>query len=70
MEDKARSHPGANADAVLKQGTAKGWDPYEVWFTRIWSAQRSIELASARPASLHRRRRAIRVLFQFNWKSN
>jgi hypothetical protein len=70
MEDKAQSHPHANGDAVLNQGTATGWDPYEVWFTRIRSHQRSIELVPARSTALQRQRRVIRVLLQFNWKSN
>jgi hypothetical protein len=70
MGDEAQTHRAAEADQVLSRGAVTGWDPYEVWSTRIRPLQRSIEPASAQSAALQRRARAARVLFRFHWRSS
>ncbi len=64
MGNEAQPHRNADGDQVLSQGA--GWDPYEVWFTRIRPHQHSIELVAAQSAALRRRRHATRMFFRFD----
>lgn len=70
MGDEAQPHRNADGDHLLNPGAAMGWDPYQVWLTRIRAQQRSSEPAPAQSAAMQRRRRATRVFFRFNWRSS
>ncbi len=48
MVDGAEVEPGAkNTEGVLVERAATGWDPYEVWLTRIRPRQHLIGQRSA-----------------------
>jgi hypothetical protein len=70
MEDMAQSHRDAVGDEKLNQGAATGWDPYQVWLTRIRPQQCSIEPAPAQSAASQHRWRATRVRLRFHWRSS
>ena len=69
MGDEAQPHRELDVNEVLKAGEVRGWDPYQVWLTRIRPQQSAIELAPVRSAALQPRRRATRILLRFHWRS-
>ncbi len=44
MADKSQLQPGADSKKGVDRGATVGWDPYQVWLTRIRPQQHSIQL--------------------------
>lgn len=49
MADAAEPGPGKNKSAITVEPLAPGWDPYEVWLTRIRPHQHLVGSNSALP---------------------
>jgi len=63
MEEEAQPRRDDDGDALPNHAAATGWDPYQVWLTRIRPYQSLIEQS---PAAPQRQRRATPALFRFH----
>ena len=61
MIEKAELQHSVNNARALIDESGTGWDPYEVWLTRVWPQQRSIGLGRAGTAIPERSQRHICV---------
>jgi hypothetical protein len=70
MGDKVQQCRDGHVDEALNQGAGIGWDPYQVWLTRIRPQQGAFQPAAAQAVASQRPRRAARMFFRFNWRSS